>query len=226
MGNRRKSRLGTFAVGAVLVAAVFAFSPLIGPALASAPGAFKALLASAADAGPLEVAAQGSSAVGQGAPAVDDIAATGDRSVPARPDDAVPMLVDYVHDGDTLFLLPVDAAGNATGSDRVKVRLIGLDTPEVSDVPECFGQEATEQLRAMLPEGSAVWARADREPADTYGRSLLYLWTADGRFVNYELVAGGAAETLTVPPNDANADLLLAAETAARSSGAGRWGAC
>ncbi|MBC7442666.1 MAG: hypothetical protein H7311_09130 [Ramlibacter sp.] len=41
-----------------------------------------------------------------------------------------------------------------------------------------------------------MWVTADRVPTDRYGRSLFYLWTDDGRFVNYELAAAGAAESL------------------------------
>nr|WP_246318498.1 thermonuclease family protein [Leifsonia psychrotolerans] len=136
------------------------------------------------------------------------------------------MIVDYVHDGDTLFLYPESLAASETRADRLKVRLIGLDTPEVGDSAECFGAEATEHLRTLLPEGSRVWAAADAGPLDTYGRSLFYLWDDAGRFVNFDLVAGGSAVTLSIPPNETYVDVLAAAEESARASGAGLWGAC
>lgn len=146
--------------------------------------------------------------------------------IPARPGDAVPMTVEYVHDGDTLFLRADQPNALVATTDDVKVRLLGIDTPEVGDNAECFGDQATEALRALLPEGSQTWVTADQDPTDPYGRSLFYLWTEDGRFVNYELVSGGAAESLTIAPNDAYFPLLRAAEEAAMSAGAGRWGAC
>jgi endonuclease YncB( thermonuclease family) len=158
--------------------------------------------------------------------AADGATETAVGAVPARPGDAVSMTVEYVHDGDTLFLRTDSPNALVATTDDVKVRLLGIDTPEVGDNAECFGDQATEQLRALLPEGSLTWVTADQEPTDQYGRSLFYLWTDDGRFVNYELVASGAAESLTIAPNDAHYPLLRAAEDAATSAGAGRWGVC
>jgi len=147
-------------------------------------------------------------------------------SVPARPGEAVAMTVEHVHDGDTLFLRTTQPNALVATTDAVKVRLLGIDTPEVGDDAECFGDQATEQLRMLLPDGSQTWITADQDPTDQYGRSLFYLWTEDGRFVNYELVAGGAAESLMIAPNDAYYPLLRAAEDAATTSGTGMWGAC
>lgn len=149
-----------------------------------------------------------------------------DGGIPVRPDEAVAMIVDYVHDGDTLFLRTDQPNALVTTTAPVKVRLLGIDTPEVGDRAECFGDEATEQLRTMLPDGSRTWITADQDPVDQYGRSLFYLWTEDGRFVNYELVAGGAAESLMIAPNDAHYPILRAAEDAATTAGTGMWGAC
>ena len=156
----------------------------------------------------------------------DGTAETAPADIPAPPSGAVPMTVEYVHDGDTLFLRADQPNALVATTDDVKVRLLGIDTPEVGDRAECFGDQATEQLRALLPEGSRTWVAADQDPTDRYGRSLFYLWTEDGRFVNYELVSGGAAESLTIAPNDAHFPLLRAAEEAAVSAGAGRWGVC
>ena len=146
--------------------------------------------------------------------------------VPARPADAAPMIVEHVHDGDTLFLRAAAANALVGSTDFVKVRLIGIDTPEIGDAAECFGDEATLALRALAPDGSTVWITADREPADRFGRSLFYLWTDDGRFINYELIASGAAESLMIAPNDAYYPLLRATEDAATKAGSGMWGAC
>lgn len=160
------------------------------------------------------------------ADAADSAVETTVGGIPARPSGAVSMTVEYVHDGDTLFLRTDQPNALVATTDDVKVRLLGIDTPEVGDRAECFGDQATEQLRALLPEGSLTWVTADQDPTDQYGRSLFYLWTEDGRFVNYELVAGGAAESLNIAPNDAHYPLLRAAEDAATTAGAGQWGAC
>ena len=160
------------------------------------------------------------------ADAADSAVETTVGGIPARPSGAVSMTVEYVHDGDTLFLRTDQPNELVATTDDVKVRLLGIDTPEVGDRAECFGDQATEQLRALLPEGSLTWVTADQDPTDQYGRSLFYLWTEDGRFVNYELVAGGAAESLMIAPNDAHYPLLRAAEDAAAAAGTGMWGSC
>ncbi|TFD46050.1 thermonuclease [Cryobacterium sp. TMT1-2-1] len=161
-----------------------------------------------------------------GAGAAGGAPASSGGGIPASPGNAVSMTVEHVHDGDTLFLRTNQPNAFVATTDTVKVRLVGIDTPEVGDRAECFGDEATRQLRTLLPDGSVTWITADSDPVDQYGRSLFYLWTEDGRFVNYELVAAGAAESLMIEPNDAYYPLLLAAEDAAAAAGAGMWGAC
>lgn len=143
-----------------------------------------------------------------------------------RPETAVAVTVDYVHDGDTLFIYPEQSTAVLGSTEKTKVRLLGIDTPEVGENAECYGAEATEALRALLPEGSTAWALTDTNPTDKYGRSLLLLWTDDGRFVNDELLRGGAATVLQIDPNRAHTELFRQSEAAAAASGAGLWGAC
>ncbi|MEZ3159035.1 thermonuclease family protein [Microbacterium sp. BWT-B31] len=146
-------------------------------------------------------------------------------TAPARPADAFPLIVERVVDGDTLHAT-VDGPNETFDiHDSLRIRLIGIDTPEANPA-ECWSAEATVHLRALAPEGSVLWGAVDRDPFDRYDRALLYLWTAQDRFVNLELVTAGDAQTLTVEPNDAHADLFAAAEASAREQGAGRWGAC
>ena len=61
---------------------------------------------------------------------------------------------------------------------------------------------------------------------DQYGRHLLYIWTADGRFVNGELVAGGDARTEVYRPNTLHEAVLRTLEAQAHAASAGRWGVC
>ncbi len=135
----------------------------------------------------------------------------------APPTAAQPVTVDYVHDGDTLFAI------TATG-ERLKVRLIGIDTPELGT--ECHAEAARDALRGMLPVGASALALHDRDEQDRYGRELLYLWTASGSFVNLDLVRAGHGEALRVGANDAYWPQLSAAEASARNAGLGLWGAC
>ena len=155
--------------------------------------------------------------------------------ITGRPADAFPMTVGYVFDGDTIELQH-DAPNEAvTTTAPIRVRLIGVDTPEGTPAPECWADEARAHLAALAPEGATVWVGLDAAGLDAaglgaswdrYDRRLFYLWTDDGRFVNYELVAAGDAEALRVAPNDAHPPLFVGAQAAAQAAGAGRWGAC
>jgi len=127
-------------------------------------------------------------------------------SGPAR-EDAVARVVD----GDTVILA---ALGRS--------RLIGVDTPEVHGRRECFGEQAsafTKRLLARQPVRYALGAQA----RDSYGRALVYLWLADGRFVNELLVAGGYARALQIAPNVRHAQLLRRQARVARTAGRGLW---
>jgi len=134
---------------------------------------------------------------------------------PGIPDGATPAVVDYVHDGDTLFL-----------DDGRKVRMLGIDTPEIGANLACYGPEATDLLRQMLPEGTMVWVLSDIEPTDQYGRSLLFVYTEDGTNVNIAMLEKGAAQVEMYSPNYLFRDQIEAAEQAARDAGAGLWGQC
>jgi micrococcal nuclease len=139
------------------------------------------------------------------------------------PSGAFEATVAYVHDGDTLYL--------DTRSTELKVRLIGIDTPELAsqqrpDAEECYGVEARELLRDFLPEGTEVWALEDQEPEDRFGRSLLYVYLDDGTFVNLAMIELGAAEAIKVGLNDRYWPELRDAEVEANAAGLGMWGSC
>jgi micrococcal nuclease len=127
-------------------------------------------------------------------------------------------VVVRVVDGDTVVL--------RIGAGRERVRLIGVDAPETWLRHDCFGTEATQALRRLLPPGSTVRTAADVEPHDRYGRLLLYLWTPGGDFVNEALIHAGFARTMTVPPNMSRTPVLREAERAAQHARAGLWRAC
>ncbi|GAA3731357.1 hypothetical protein GCM10022239_04940 [Leifsonia bigeumensis] len=140
-----------------------------------------------------------------------------------RPAEATLSHVAYVHDGDTLYLQP---DGTTSRAEEITVRLIGIDTPELRPAVECYALEARDRLRELLPQGAAVWIAEDEGALDQYGRSLLYLWTERGDFVNLELVAEGYAWAVDIAPNDAYWPELEAAERSASDARLGLWGSC
>ena len=145
---------------------------------------------------------------------------------PARPAEAFAMTVEYVFDGDTIEARVETPNDVVTTANPIRIRLIGIDTPEGRPTPECWADEARAHLRELLPVGSTVWVGPDRDTWDDNQRRLFYLWTPDGRFVNLELVAAGDAEAIRVWPNDEHFDLLREAQGDAEAARVGRWGAC
>ena len=123
--------------------------------------------------------------------------------------------VTKVTDGDTIHL-----------GDLGPVRLIGIDTPEVYGGEECFGREASEFAKRLLPLGTRVRYRPGVDERDPYGRLLAYVWLPDGRMLNRVLVERGYAQPLTIPPNVDFADAFRRAARAARQAGLGLWQAC
>lgn len=151
-------------------------------------------------------------------------------ALPERPPEAFALTVLAVYDGDTIQAQVRSTNEFVAPSALIRIRLIGIDTPEVAHVdsptPECWADEAHAHLAQLLPEGSTVWGAPDRDEWDDYGRRLLHLWTDDGRFVQSELVAGGDAAALRIWPDVAFSDLLTSLQREAQAAGRGQWGAC
>lgn len=85
--------------------------------------------------------------------------------------------------------------GDTVKTSRGTVRLVGVDTPEVSD--QCSqAKEATRLVESLAPEGSTVtlvspWA-APR--TDRYDRKLRYVELEDGTDLGYTLLLNGLAK--------------------------------
>lgn len=130
------------------------------------------------------------------------------------PAGALAARVRSVYDGDTLTL-----------EDGRKVRLLGVDAPEVSK-KENFAAEARDFTRSLC-EGREVWLEFDVEREDRYGRWLCYVYVRDGegkmRMVNAELLREGLARFYTPGANLRHAETLLACQREAREQGRGTW---
>ena len=102
--------------------------------------------------------------------------------------------VSHVHDGDTLQL-----------SDGRKVRLIGINTPELARDPvpeERFAVAARNALRQLLADGDfQVGIRYGRERFDRYSRVLAHVFTSAGGNVQALLLQRGLGAPTVFPPN-------------------------
>ena len=130
-----------------------------------------------------------------------------------------------VADGDTLTV--------KDGGQTVKIRLLGIDAPEISHgaTPAgCGGPEARDALVAMLPRGTAVSYVTDpiADQIDQYGRVLAYVATDEIADVALALLDQGRAEAW-VPagePHPTRWNAYTAAQRNAQRAKVGSWATC
>lgn len=100
-----------------------------------------------------------------------------------------PYFVVGVIDGDTIKVL--------IGPKVQTVRLLGIDTPEVSTPftkEECFGKEASFETKKLLLNKTVFLLKDRKAPEkDQYGRILRYVFLSDGTFINAKLIKEGYA---------------------------------
>jgi micrococcal nuclease len=130
-----------------------------------------------------------------------------------------PFTVVKVVDGDTIHV-------NANGQ-RLKIRMIGIDTPESVDPRkpvQCFALEASAQAKTILG-GQSVYLETDpsQDTVDKYGRTLAYVWTASGRLFNLDMIAYGYAHEYTYNLPYRYQQDFRAAEDDARTHERGLW---
>lgn len=131
------------------------------------------------------------------------------------------VLVTRVFDGDTIVV-------RRNGGEET-VRLIGVDTPEISrpETPvQFYGPEAAEYSRRTL-EGkhAALEFEAAERPGgsrDKYGRTLAYVITDDGKNFDLELVRLGYGRVYGIYPFRYQREFRRA-EREAREAGLGIW---
>jgi micrococcal nuclease len=143
------------------------------------------------------------------------VAACGELALdPEREDGRVQRVID----GDTLV---VTVAG-----DEETVRLLGIDTPEVSPA-ECGNRAATRTL-TELADGRRVRLVSDRtqDERDRYGRLLAYVETRAGDDLGEEVVRRGWARVYVFDRPFARVERYRAAARDARRAGRGLTSAC
>jgi micrococcal nuclease len=134
----------------------------------------------------------------------------GNDSVAGSTAEAAICVVDRIIDGDTLAC-----------DDGVRIRLLLIDAPELSQGH--WGEAACEALVSLAPPGTPLRLERDVQPRDRYGRTLAYVWLADGRMVNEELLRAGVAVVSVHPPNVRHVERLREAVVEARDGRVGLW---
>ncbi|MDT8283614.1 MAG: thermonuclease family protein, partial [Gammaproteobacteria bacterium] len=123
--------------------------------------------------------------------------------------------VSYAYDGDTLHL-----------KDGRKVRLIGINTPEIghdNNADEPFANEARAALKSIIKKDKSISLIYGKEKKDHYQRLLAHAFTSDGQNIQALLLTNGFARVITFPPNTQFTACYLAQERNARCSKTGLW---
>jgi len=193
-------------------------APALPPVAPAAPRPSRAATAVAQASSPAPTPAA-TAATARAAPAPAPEAARGDRRFPApfeREPAPIRGRVAWVADGDTLDIeLP---------SGKVRVRLLGVDTPEKETEhtkAEPWGPEVGAIVARRL-RGAEVELIADLAKRDAYDRVLGYVHL-DGEDVGAWLLAQGYADVFRIADHPRRAR-YLALQGAARGAKRGLWG--
>lgn len=122
--------------------------------------------------------------------------------------------VRRVIDGDTLVL-----------ESGEKVRLIGINTPEVESrfsQLQPGGEAAKNWLQKNL-RSPFIWLEYDGQQFDKYERRLAHVFLESGEYLNAELLREGLAMLTLTPPNLRYASRLITAQQQAEKNAKGIW---
>lgn len=125
-------------------------------------------------------------------------------------------VVKSVHDGDTLKLI-----------DGRKVRLIGINTPELArnnQAAQPYARQARQALLQLVNQSDLqirLVYGAQRE--DRYQRTLAHLYLPDGQNIQAALIRQGMATAFTTPPNDRQSRCYRQLESKAIDNKKGIW---
>ncbi len=136
--------------------------------------------------------------------------------------------VTKIIDGDSIYV-------RFSSGLEEKVRLIGIDAPEIKDPTsgeEHFGVESTEYASDML-DGQVAWLEFDEGKRDQYGRMLAYLWLEKpeaageaeirAKMFNARMLLNGYARQVIFQPNVKYVEYFSAFVNEARKEKKGLW---
>jgi endonuclease YncB( thermonuclease family) len=144
----------------------------------------------------------------------------GDSTDSDRPDFSARVV--RVTDGDTIVV-------RADSGRDFKVRLIGIDTPEVFGDPECGGRSASASMERLAPRDQRVRVVGDPTQArrDRFGRLLAYVKVRGGPQLNVAQVRRGWAKVFVFAGTPfRQTESFRRAARAAKSQRRGVWSRC
>ena len=125
-----------------------------------------------------------------------------------------------VLDGDTFDIL-ID-------NNKIRVRMLGIDTPEIKDkrkTVQCFAKNASEKTKELILNNEVrLLTDISQGILDKYNRVLAYVYTEDGILINSYLISNGYAHEYTYRITYEKQIEFKKLETEARINKQGLWG--
>ncbi len=110
------------------------------------------------------------------------------------PEGVIQATLVRVVDGDTIEV--------TIGGQQLTVRYVGVDTPERGEP----GYKAAAAANLGFLGDGNIWLLPDHTDRDRYGRLLRFIYTAEGVFVNREMILQGWAQPLEFKPDITRAE--------------------
>lgn len=145
---------------------------------------------------------------------------------PATP---APAAAPEIQTAEVVAVVDGDTIDVATDAGTKRVRLIGIDTPEIGrdgEPGECYAEEARDVLDGLV-YGRTVELRSDpsQADADRYGRLLRHVYI-DGQSAAVIAISAGAGYEYTYDVPYADQREHLDAAASAAFEGVGLWSEC
>lgn len=95
-------------------------------------------------------------------------------------------------DGDTAYFYEK----NSNSTELIKVRFLGIDTPESTKEHDPWGKAASDYTKKVLNNAKTIVLESEGARKDTYNRYLAWVWV-DGKLLNLELVQEAYSNSTT-----------------------------
>jgi micrococcal nuclease len=150
--------------------------------------------------------------------------------------------VSFAHDTATVVkVVDGDTLDVTLNGQTERVRLIGVDTPEVYETEklrrdvartgqdkktiQALGKRASAFTKTLVPLGTQVHLEYDQQRRDRDNRLLVFMWISDGRMLNETIICEGYANALTRYPFRSDyMERFRTCERQAREQSKGLWG--
>lgn len=130
---------------------------------------------------------------------------------------------------EVIFLKSIDGdtAKFKLNEEMIKVRFLGIDTPETPESPKGTGknwEESSAFTKERLEKANKIEIEIDKnaQEKDKYDRILAWIWV-DDVLLQKELVSRGLAKTYMIQDDYKYADILKEAEKKAKNEKLGIW---